>query len=124
MHVRHINYNDFLPLMPERDLNYRYSLRVCGEDGREKSEKKREKKGERERGGENGQQRGPTGPSAVITGCARTFQESDSRQNSRVMGQSCPPPSSSFRSFMSLDSSFAPHVHTYTPTHIVINIFR
>lgn len=24
--VRHINYNDFLPLMPERDLNYRYLL--------------------------------------------------------------------------------------------------
>lgn len=27
VHVHHINYNDFPPLMSERDLNYRYPLR-------------------------------------------------------------------------------------------------
>lgn len=63
--VRHINYNDFLPLMAERDLNYRYPAWRAGAGC-------------------------PDSP-FLITGCTRAFQESDSRHNSRVMGQSLPP---------------------------------
>lgn len=62
--VRHINYNDFLPLTAERDLNYRYPAWRAGAGC-------------------------PDSP-FLITGCARAFQESDSRHNSRVMGQSSP----------------------------------
>jgi len=82
VHVRHINYNDFLPLMLERDLNYRYLLPGLRE---------KEWRREREKQSEMRRRRGPVG---VITGCAWTFQESDSRHNSRVTGQSClsPPP--------------------------------
>lgn len=36
VHVRHINYNDFLPLMPERDLNYRYPPGRGGEREKER----------------------------------------------------------------------------------------
>lgn len=73
--VRHINYNDFLPLMAERDLNYRYPAWRAGAGC-------------------------PDSP-FLITGCTRAFQESDSRHNSRVMGQSLPPSplSSSFQPF-------------------------
>lgn len=63
--VRHINYNDFLPLTAERDLNYRYPAWRAGAGA-------------------------PDSP-FLITGCARAFQESDSRHNSRVMGQSLTP---------------------------------
>jgi len=88
VHVRHINYNDFLPLMLEQDLNYRYSLRVHGGERRSEEERKRRKEKKRER--ERERMGKKARPSVVITGCERTFQESDSRQNSRVMGQSCP----------------------------------
>lgn len=66
VHVRHINYNDFLPLMLERDLNYRYSLHGLRRGGGARKEKERE----REKQSEMRQLKGPAGASAVITGCA------------------------------------------------------
>lgn len=99
--------------MPERDLNYRYSLqeRRSGEGG--KRRKEREREWER-----MGSKEGPTGPSAVITGCARTFQESDSRQNSRVTGQSCPRLLLFDLSCPSILLSL--HTHTHTHKHTLL----
>jgi len=45
-HVHHINYNDFLPLILEPDLNYRYPLR--GHKEEKKRENENEEKRERE----------------------------------------------------------------------------
>lgn len=118
MHVRHINYNDFLPLMPERDLNYRYSLWVRGGEEGEKIQGKREKGG----GGER--EWAAKRPDRTFSRDYRVYTNiSGIRLASELSGHGSvlPPPSSSFRSFMSLDSSFA--IHTLTRTHIVINIF-
>lgn len=75
--------------MAERDLNYRYPAWRAGAGC-------------------------PDSP-FLITGCTRAFQESDSRHNSRVMGQSLPPSplSSSFQPFslypsISLPAFFSP----------------
>lgn len=44
-HVHHINYNDFLPLMLEPDLNYRYPLRAHKEEKKEKTKMRKRERG-------------------------------------------------------------------------------
>lgn len=70
VHVRHINYNDFLPLMLERDLNYRYPLRE-GKGRKGGREKESEKEKRRTRWG-----RGETrpGPQPWLQGAREHFR--------------------------------------------------
>lgn len=61
-YVHHINYNDFLPLMFERDLNYRYPLRGHKEEKKEKTKmRKRRREREREGGGKDRDRRNEIG---------------------------------------------------------------
>lgn len=83
VHVHHINYNDFSPLISEQDLNYRYPLRGPKRRRRKKNSKtgrKGNRESQRDRGNEIGQWRGLHKAQAVITGCAQTFQESDASE--------------------------------------------
>lgn len=98
--VRHINYNDFLPLMAERDLNYRYPAWRAGAGC-------------------------PDSP-FLITGCTRAFQESDSRHNSRVMGQSLPPSPlcSSFQPFSLYPSISLPPAFSSSMYQLSSKIYR
>lgn len=62
VHVRYINYNDFLPLMPERDLNYRYPPAWRARSGRERDSRLRGRGGEKERESERASEGAPAGP--------------------------------------------------------------